>query len=402
MLGKFVIPKDNKTIITVGNEDACIKGFDREAIQQALDSINQRGGGTVRLKEGTYEIMAPIRLYSNTNLIGSGEKTILKKIDGYRTQFVVDADYGELLATVKDASGFKSGMGIRLTDADKCTGWDVSTAIITRIENNTIYFDNYILRDYNSDAGGIVSNTCSIIEGIGISNVTIANLVINGNGDSNDLMDGCRAGGIFLHKATNCLVENVSVENFSGDGISWQITDDITVRNCIVAGCKNFGLHPGTGSGNTVIEGCTVHHNGTDGIFICWRVQYGLFKNNKIYKNGRCGISIGHKDTNNYFSENEIFENGYCGIYVRKEAESNGAHYNTYEKNIISDNGNNEEGFGFLVDSQVRGTVIKENVICDNGTAIQKIGICINDSINEYKIIDNVISAPMIDIYINR
>lgn len=402
MLSKFVMSKGNHAIITVGNEEASIKGFDNGAIQLALDSINQKGGGTVRLSEGIYEIMAPIRIYSNTNLIGSGEKTILNKIDGYRTEFVVDADYGELVAMVKDPSGFKKGMGIRLTDSNNCSGWDVSTAIITKIENNTIYFDNYIVRDYSSEAGGIMSNTCSIIEGVSINNATIANLVIYGNGDSNDLMDGCRAGGIYLHKAENCLVENVRVENFSGDGISWQITNDITVKNCIVTGCKNFGLHPGTGSGNTVIEECTVHHNGTDGIFICWRVQFGLFKNNKIYKNGRCGISIGHKDTNNYFSENEIFENSYCGIYVRKEVESNGAHYNTYKKNTIRDNGNNKEGFGFLVDGQVKGTVIKENVICDNGTAIQKIGICLNDSINDYIIIDNNISAPMKDIYIKK
>ena len=75
-------------------------------------------------------------------MIGSGKSTILKKCDGFKTSFIIDADWGMLKATVKDASGFKKGMGIQLFDDKHDQGWDVTTAIITDIKDNVIYFDN--------------------------------------------------------------------------------------------------------------------------------------------------------------------------------------------------------------------------------------------------------------------
>lgn len=47
-----------------------------------------------------------------------------------------------LKAMVRDASGFKIGMGIQLFDDTHKSGWDVTTAVITDIQDNTIYFDN--------------------------------------------------------------------------------------------------------------------------------------------------------------------------------------------------------------------------------------------------------------------
>src|ERR1017187_3563977 len=77
-------PKQVNTIITVGGPTADISGFTSSAIQVAVDAINSRGGGIVKLFPGIYKIYAPIRLTSNMELIGSGDSTILKKVDGYR------------------------------------------------------------------------------------------------------------------------------------------------------------------------------------------------------------------------------------------------------------------------------------------------------------------------------
>ena len=42
----------------------------------------------------------------------SGEKTVLRKCESVSTNFTIDADYGKYKVMVKDASGFKVGMGI--------------------------------------------------------------------------------------------------------------------------------------------------------------------------------------------------------------------------------------------------------------------------------------------------
>ena len=108
--------KHAEQVITVGGPDADIAGFTSQAIQIAIDVFKARGGGIVKLNPGVYKIIGPLRLADNTSLIGSGKSTILQKCDGFRTSFIIDADWDMLKATVKDVSGFKIGMGIQLYD----------------------------------------------------------------------------------------------------------------------------------------------------------------------------------------------------------------------------------------------------------------------------------------------
>jgi len=361
--------------ITVGGSGADITGFTSEAIQTAVDALRNEGGGTVVLSRGEFEIIAPVRLYSNMVLKGSGNKTVLKKCKGFRSPFAVDADYGELQITVKDVSGFRPGMGIAVFDEDQRYGWDLTTAKITSIKGNTLYIDEYLVRDYRSDRQGTVSNACSIIAAVEAENIRISDLTVDGSGDTNDMIDGCRAGGIYLHKVKNIVVENVTVKNFNSDGISWQITEHVTVRNCEVYGCTNIGLHPGTGSLNILVEGNKSHDNGGYGIFVCWRVRHGIVRNNSFYRNGRNGISTGHKDTDMLFAENHIFENGFDGIYLREETDLNAPHRSIFRKNIIENNGTKGKGYGISLNSRAEGVVIENNIIRNTGNGKQLAGI---------------------------
>ncbi|MBI5010556.1 MAG: hypothetical protein HZB98_13125, partial [Bacteroidia bacterium] len=103
-------------VITVGGSGADIPGFTSVAIQIAIDAVKTRGGGTVKLNPGTYDITGPVRLSDNITLKGSGKSTILKKCNGFRTSYIIDADWGMMKAVVKDVSGFRIGMGIQLSD----------------------------------------------------------------------------------------------------------------------------------------------------------------------------------------------------------------------------------------------------------------------------------------------
>jgi len=388
----LVKPRMAPRVITVGGTGADVPAFTSDAIQIAVDALRATGG-TVKLGSGTFVVSAPVKLYSGISLAGDANATILRKVDGFRTAMALDCGYGELKVAVKNANGFKVGMGVIIQDAGSTGGWDPTTARITAIDGNILFIDTYTVKDYQSDSNGTVSNACSLVEAVECEDVRIANLTIEGNKGTNDPLGGCRSGGLYLHKSRRCIVEGVKVRDFNGDGFSWQITEDITIRNCESSGCSNFGFHPGTGSVRTKMEDCISQGNGTDGIFVCWRVQNGIFKGNFSYGNGRHGISIGHKDTDNIFENNHIYKNGEHGVYLRDEIEQNGAHRNTFRRNIVENNGTKSGGYGFYVDGITSDILIERNTIRDTGASSQKAGVFIGEKASKVEVRENQMSG---------
>jgi hypothetical protein len=389
-----VKPVSPTRTITVGGAKADIQGFTSAAIQTAVNALHDSGnGGTVELLPGTYDIIAPVMLFDNITLKGSGAKTILKKCRGFRSKFAIDADYGELQVTVADASGFKPGMGVAVFDDQWRSGWDVTTSRITAIKGNTIYIDEFLVRDYHSEKNGTLSNACSVISAVNAGHIRIADLTVDGTRESNDMVDGCREGAIYLHKVYDATVENVIVKNFNCDGISWQITESVTVRNCEVYGCANAGLHPGTGSPVSLIEGNNSHDNDGYGLFVCWRVKNGIVRNNNFHNNGRNGISTGHKDTGMFFADNKISENGADGIYLRDEGVLNAPYGSIFRNNIIENNGVKEGGYGISVNGPAEGVVIEENTITSNNGGKQKAAIFLAAGTKPVEIKNNKISG---------
>lgn len=360
--------------VTVGGPEADIKGFDNRSIQYAVDAM-PTSGGMVVLLDGLYEISAPVRMKSNVQLIGSGRETILRKSEGVQTEYTVDADYGELKITVKDPAGFTPGMKIQVTDSENSSCWNVSTAYVTDIIDHVIYIDDYLIRDYRSDLNGKISNASSVIEVIEAENVLIRNLVVDGNKAENYLTDGCNGSGIYIFKSKKVTVDQVVVKDFNGEGISWQITENVTIQNSEIAGSGNIGLHPGTGSPLTVIENNDVHHNAVDGLFICWRVHHSRVSGNRFYENGRYGICTGHKDTDVIFEGNHIYDNGSDGVHLRGERAINAPHRNTFKGNIIENNGRLGTGYGISFNSPAEDVVLLDNTIRDTGSGTQKAGL---------------------------
>jgi hypothetical protein len=373
-----VHPLNPEHTLTVGGDKADVRGYTSQAIQTAIDALHTPGGGTVRILPGNYEVIAPVKLFSNITLTGSGSATVLKKSKGARSRFIIDAGYGELQLTVADASGFSPGMGIQIFDSENNNGWDVTTAVITSINGNILYFDNYLIRDYTADKEGTVSNACSVISAVEAENVTISNLIIDGNRETNDALNGCRGGGIYLHKVHGALVENVTVKKFNSDGISWQITEDVTVRNCEISGCANAGLHPGTGSPHTLIEGNNSHDNDNFGLFVCWRVRHGIVRNNLFVHNGQNGICTGHMDTDMLYEKNQISDNGSDGVNLRNESGPNAPHRSVFRNNLVENNGWQNGGYGFSFNSPAEGVIIEDNTIQNTKGNSQKAAVFID------------------------
>lgn len=218
--GDFVVdslvdPLVPDRVITVGAEGSDIRGFTNRAVQNAIDLLPARGG-TVKMTPGVFRVTAPVRVKSNVRLEGSGLETVLQIGDGYSSRFVVDADFGELKVTVEDPSGFEPGMALQVTDDNQNSCWAVSTALITDIRENVIYFDTGLVRDYRADRGGVVSNATSAVEAVEAENVVITNFAIDGNREQSSRMDGCRgAGGIYLQ------VQECACRQPAGQELQW-------------------------------------------------------------------------------------------------------------------------------------------------------------------------------------
>ena len=370
----LVTPKTAPVTITVGGEGADIRGFTNRAIQMAIDALPAEGG-TVRLTGGTFVLKDAVHVRSNMKLTGSGEATILKRDKGFRSKMTIDADYAELKATVEDASGFEVGMSVQIWDEKQGSCWDVSTGTITDIDGNTVYFDNYLIRDYHAADGGWVSNAGSGVLVKHAENVVLSNFTVDGNKDNTVHVDGCNGGGVAILYSKNVLVDHVHVKDFNGEGITWQVTENVTIQNSEIEGSANIGMHPGTGSPKSRILNNDSHHNAKDGLFICWRVHHSVIKNNKFHDNGRYGICTGHKDTDDIFEGNHIYNNGSDGVNLRPETAANSPHNNTFVNNVIENNGKNGGGYGFGLYSLARNLVIKNNVIRNTTGKTQKAAV---------------------------
>ncbi|OFW64708.1 MAG: hypothetical protein A2Y74_10070 [Actinobacteria bacterium RBG_13_63_9] len=360
---------DVKVGVTAGD----LTGDTNAVIQQAVDAVGSYGGGTVELGPGVYTLYDTVHLRRNVRLVGTGPDTVLRKCDGARSEFALDADYGQKKVTVQDPSGFRVGMGVVITD-DRAGGWVDTVATITLIQENVLYVDRHLSMDYDAQAGGIIYNAFPLVAGIDVDSVVIEGLQVEGNRETNESINGCVGGGIYLHRARRCRIADCVVRDFAGDGISFQITQDIHVERCEVVRATGLGFHPGTGSVRAVIRDCTSIANGGDGIFLCWRAQESRFEKNQVFDNGRHGFSIGHKDTDNTFVGNVVRGNAAHGIYFRDEKATNAGSRNSFHGNVIENNG----GCGIYVDGDTTDLLFEENEIRDTreGEArTQRVGI---------------------------
>jgi parallel beta-helix repeat protein len=380
--------------ITVGTEHADIIGIDNRALQAAVDYVAGLGGGTVYIKPGVYLMKDSLHLRSHVNVVGQGE-AILRKCDGVKSLLATDGDYGQEEVTPVEPSGFEIGMGVAVAD-DRSGGFHTTVATIISREENTFTINKPLNADCMVHNNASVWNAFPVISGYYVSNINVEKLIIDGNRDNNESLNGCRGAGIFLYRGNKIHILNCVTHSYNGDGISFQQSNDILVENCESYNNANLGLHPGSGSQRPIVKNNRVHDNGTDGLFLCWRVRHGLFEGNELRGNGRFGISIGHKDTDNVLKNNLVVENKSHGVFFRNEPEYTGGHRNLLENNKIENNGSGGEGSGIYIRGETHDITIVGNSICDTrpeNEKTQQFGIWIGPKADRINIRGNRIEG---------
>jgi hypothetical protein len=383
-----------KPVLRVGQREGDILGSDDRALQAAVDYIAALGGGTVEIGEGVYSMRDSLHLRSHVTVRGEGEKTVLRKAPSVLSRLVLDGDFGEEQVTVENSEGFRVGDGVAIWDSKTNNNY-TTVARITGKDGNTFSISRPLNGDFLVDDKAQAATVFPVVSGYDIEGAHIENLAVDGAREKNALLDGWD-GGIFLYRAFGTVIRNCYVRNYNGDGISFQASNDVEVIGCVSENNAGLGVHPGTGSDRPVVRDCTIRNNGSDGLYLCWRVRHGIFESNQSLNNGRNGISIGHKDSDNLFLKNVVRGNGKDGIRFRNDPEAMAGHRNRIEENRIEDNGRTVEGAGIMIDGANHDILIRHNVIRDTrpaGSRSQHTAIYLGERAGEVRIEDNEIVA---------
>ncbi len=348
--------------IRVGIEEGDIKGADNRALQTAIDYVAGLGSGTVHVGPGRYLMRNALMLRDNVHVIGTPGKTVLAACDGFKSQLAADGDCNERQITVADPSGFRVGDGVSIEDKDS-GGFTVTTATLTaQVDTNTFRISMPLYLDYLMSKNAVAKRAFPVVGGWKVKNVVLEGLTIDGNRAKAEYLNGCKGAGIYLFECEAVTIRNCTVRDYNGDGISFQVSDRVTVEDCLSENNAGLGLHPGSGSQSPVVRRNRSLGNGSDGLFVCWRVRHGLFEDNEIRGNKRIGISIGHKDSDNLFRRNTVIGNTEAGVFFRNETEPMGAHRNVFEDNRILDNGMNAKG-SIVIRGYHHDLVLRRNTI---------------------------------------
>ncbi len=378
--------------LSVGHKDADLVGADDKALQAGLDYLHRLGGGTLEIRAGEYTMRNALYLRPGITIRGAGEDTVLKKTPSYCTPLDCDCDWYEAQVRVEDPSGFTPGCGIILRST-RDTRLEVIKDTVTKIDGQTLYLSRRMEKNAWLEDGATAATLFPILTAEWVDNVTVENLVLDGNRAQSDEINGNYAGGVFIQHCDRHTYRNVVSRNYNGDGYSFQVCDDIRFEHCRSENNANLGFHPGSGSQRPIFTDCISRGN-SQGIFFCWGVTDGLAENCDLSDNLDYGVTIGHRDTDNRIAHCTIERNHKVGLLFRQPlSEFRGAHRNLVEGCTICDNGFKAEGLGIQFLGETHDVVIRDNIFADSGQSQQKIGIQVSAEAEGTKISGNTFTG---------
>ncbi|MBQ3791713.1 MAG: right-handed parallel beta-helix repeat-containing protein [Clostridia bacterium] len=378
-----------KTVrLTCGGPDTDFPGFDNDAIQAAVLRAHALGGGEVVLSEGVFNLRDSVHMKTGVRLSGQGRKTVLEKQPMVSDRTAHYMGYGHAEIMVENPEKFSPGDGVYLTGSGCSGGFLATQATVTSVdrESGLLGLSSPLNCDISGHRGGRIRTLFPLIKGDREKDFSVSDLVLDGNADENESIDGCRGGAVFLIGCSSAAVVNVECRNYRRDGISYQQCYDVLVEGCDVHHCSGNGLHPGSGTIRSVIRGCHIHDNGEDGVYYCLRTQYLLLEGNLIENNRRFGVTVGHHDHYTDILNNVIRNNGWEGIFYRTDDVP----FGTGNHSVIA--GNLLENNGYTSDEERQCEIHIMN-------SVQGLRVCRNTVRNEGKIAMKL-EAPLLDSYI--
>lgn len=243
-----------------------------------MDAINALppDGGVVLLPAGHFILRRTIELPSHVTLAGQGPRTILQPIDA--TGFKVisrETRSGVHRLTLEDGHDFKPG--------DTFGPWGhpatperygVTRLQVLEVQGNAITVNQ-------SFDGKVIHHFFPAIASLESSYAHVRDLRILGPRNVPEgLKGGFQNNPITFGFVSNPRINRVVVENWPGDGVSFQTADDARVFDCDAVGVAQ-GFHPGTSTIRTIVARNRAYNNGS-GVFFCWYNSNGIYLQNQL------------------------------------------------------------------------------------------------------------------------
>jgi hypothetical protein len=389
---------EQRLTVTVGPRDADLVGKDDKVLQAAVDYVARLGGGTVRLLPGTYRLRNAVYLQSHVHLLGSGADAVLIKEDSRTTKLAADSDWYDQEITLVDAAGFRVGDGVCLRARNPDTkGLTVVKRTLVARSGNRFKLDRPLRENLWEMGDATASTLFPILSGENIADVAIEDVVLDGNRENNENLDGNYAGCVWLQDCNRVTLRNVTARRYNGDGISWQVCHDVVVEDCHSHDHTGLGLHPGSGSQRTVVRGNRLQRNDI-GLFFCWGVKSGVAEKNVIEDSRSHGISIGHRDTDNLIRDNDVRRSGKVGVLFRLErGRAFAPHRNRLERNRIVDSGA-DDGIGIDVQGETESITLAQNQLRETRKPMSRVGIRLGARTRDVRLIDNTMEGFAVDL----
>ena len=287
------------------------------AIQRAVDQVGDAGGGKVVLPEMELILDRGIRLRSGVELLGQGEKTVLRKGPGEVYPLSGYHNYGMCDVPLVSAKGLEVGMTVSVHDDDTHGGFYETFATIIWIDGNWVGLDHGVEADYTVGESPCLTTVYPLVFAHHVEGAALRQVHLEGNRAANEkAMGGCRGGAVYFGNCRDIEVEGVSERNYFGEGLSFQMCRDVRILDSSFAENSGNGLHPGGGSTNVLFEKCRGEGNGRSGFFFCVRANH-ITVRDCAFNNNDTGISIGTRDCYNLIEECAIEGNKTAGVLVR-------------------------------------------------------------------------------------
>jgi len=384
--------------ITVGPSDAHIVGSDHRALQAAVDYVARLGGGSVQIRPGTYRMRNAVYLRSNVRLVGTGDESILVKEPSTSVTLAADSDWYDQEITLTDAADFRVGDGICLrTKNPHNGGTDIAKRTLIARSGARFKLDRPLRQNFWKAAETTCSSLFPLVTGEEISDFAIENLVLDGNKQQNDLLDGNYAGCIFLQDISRATIRGVTARNYNGDGISFQVAHDVRVEGCHSHDNTGLGMHPGSGSQRPILVGNRLERNDI-GIFFCWGVKFGLAEENTIIDCRKQGISIGHRDTDNVIRRNRVQGSGEVGLLFRPERGRDFAPHRTLVVENQIENSGPEAGIAIDVQGEVDRVTLERNELRETRSPAERIAIKLGPATGRIELVANRVQGFAVDL----
>ena len=391
-------------VLTIGQDQGDLLGKDDKVIQAGIEYLNRLGGGTLRILPGVYDLRNAIYLRPNVAIKGSGEKTVLRKTGSVVTALIKDSDWFEYGVQVKNAGGFTPGCGIMLRSKKGDGDWqyDVRSATVTAIDGDIIFLDRLTKENFWIEKNATAATIFPILTAENVDDVVVEDIVLDGNRDNNEHINGNFAGAVFIQHCNRWQFKNVVATNYNGDGFSFQVCDDVQFSDCKAINNADLGFHPGSGSQRPVFRNCQAHGN-SQGIFFCWGVSDGLAEDCILSENTNYGVSIGHRDTDNTIKRCRIERNGQVGVLFRSEGSVfRSGHRNQIEDCVVRDNGTNQSGIGIDIQGSIKDITVRNTRLENTAGKNQNVGIRISREAERIILQDNTFENCPVDIHDQR